>query len=238
MNPGSEKAAGRLIAALGLRSAQNEIEQFKAAMRAAGLEPPGVIEPGNLHRFSTNGKASDDAGWCKLFADLCGGVFGDHRSGLSKHWQAKTGRVMTASEREAFQRMVAESKHQAELEERKRHEAAALKAAAILEAATGDPETHPYAVKKRVPLGSLVKRGPWPQRGWDDALLVPIYGAAVTRTPTGPTFSARSPSTNLTAVGRRHRRTDAMPARLSGCCGYRDVEGAVGQPDRHPPQAV
>ena len=83
---------------------------------------------------------------------------------------------MTPAEREAFRRMVAESKRQAELEDRNLHEAAALKAAAILNAATGAPATHPYAVKKRVPLGSLVKRGPWLQRGWDDALLVPIYG--------------------------------------------------------------
>ena len=168
---------GSSLAVARLNDVAAAIEQFKAAMRAVGLEPPGVIEPGNLHRYSTNGKASDDAGWCKLFTDLRGGVFGDHRTGLSEHWQAKTDRVMTASEREAFQRMVADYKLQAELEGCKRHEAAALKAVAILEAATGDPETHPYAVKKRVPLGSLVKRGPWPQRGWEDALLVPIHGA-------------------------------------------------------------
>ena len=74
---------------------RNKIEQFKAAMQAAGLEPPDLIEPGNLHRFPSNGKWGDDAGWCKLFTDQHGGVFGDHRSGLSEHWQAKTDRVMT-----------------------------------------------------------------------------------------------------------------------------------------------
>lgn len=46
----------------------------------------------------------------------------------------------------------------------------------ILAAASGDPAQHPYAVKKAVPPGPLVKRGPWPQRGWTDALLIPIYG--------------------------------------------------------------
>ncbi len=55
-------------------------------------------------------------------------------------------------------------------------EDAAKKAVAILNAATADPATHPYALEKRVPLGALVKRGPWTQRGWNDALLVPIYG--------------------------------------------------------------
>ena len=52
----------------------------------------------------------------------------------------------------------------------------ARKRRAILEGATGDAATHPYAIKKRVPFGPLVKRGAWPQRGWTDALLVPIYG--------------------------------------------------------------
>ena len=45
------------------------IEEFKGAMRAHGLNPPEIIEPGKLHRFATNGKRHDDAGWCKLFAD-------------------------------------------------------------------------------------------------------------------------------------------------------------------------
>ena len=152
------------------------IEQFRSAIRSAGLEPPEVIEPGKLHRFASNGKRGDAAGWCKLFADLRGGVFGDHRSGLSEHWSIKPDCAMTAQERQAFRRRVAESKRQAEAEARQRHEAAAEQAAAILEGATGDAATHPYAIKKLVPFGPRVKRGAWPQRGWPDALLIPIYG--------------------------------------------------------------
>jgi len=77
------------------------------------------------------------------------------------------------------QRINAERAAQADAEQRARHDAARDQAAAILEAATGDPETHPYAatIKKGVPLGPRVKRGAWPQRGWRDALLVPIYQA-------------------------------------------------------------
>ncbi|MGH8588723.1 MAG: hypothetical protein ACREXX_05095 [Gammaproteobacteria bacterium] len=52
---------------------------------------------------------------------------------------------------------------------------AAAKARELLAKANGDPSQHPYALKKRVPLPH-VKRGPWPQRGWPDALLTPIYG--------------------------------------------------------------
>ena len=174
-----KKKSGGLDTAILLkpRCSLNNIEQFRAAIHAAGLEPPDVIEPGKLHRFSTNGKGDDDAGWCKLFPDGFGGVYGDFRAGLSEHWQAETDRLMTQAEREAFRQRCEQERRERDAEERNRHEAAALKAVAILEAATGVPETHPYAVKKRVPLGSLVKRGPWPQRRWDDALLVPIYGA-------------------------------------------------------------
>jgi hypothetical protein len=39
-------------------------EQFRSAMRAAGIDPPYIIEAdGELHRFSTNGTDSDKAGW-------------------------------------------------------------------------------------------------------------------------------------------------------------------------------
>jgi putative DNA primase/helicase len=39
------------------------IEQFRDAIRSAGLEPPDGIEAdGNLHRFPSNGKRGDDAG--------------------------------------------------------------------------------------------------------------------------------------------------------------------------------
>ena len=71
----------------------------------------------------------------------------------------------------------AESDAQSEAEERAKHEAAMLRAAEILEAATGDPATHPYplTLKKGINLGPRVKRGKWPQRGWNDALLAPIY---------------------------------------------------------------
>ena len=82
----------------------------------------------------------------------------------------------TSAEREAFRQRCEAERRAREAEEARRHAEAREKAAEILEAATGDPATHPYAIKKRIPLGPLVKRGPWPQRGWTDALLVPIYG--------------------------------------------------------------
>ena len=55
------------------------IEQFKQAMQGAGLPPPEVIHSdGAIHRFSTNGKHGDKAGWYSFHADgIPAGAFGD-----------------------------------------------------------------------------------------------------------------------------------------------------------------
>jgi putative DNA primase/helicase len=120
------------------------IQQFREAMRAAGLEPPEVIEPGKLHRFSTNGKASDNAGWCKLFSDLLGGVFGDYRTGLSEKWQAKRNKPFTRAEREAFKRQCEQAKQERQAEQDRQHAEAAKHVESLLDAAQDDPKDHPY----------------------------------------------------------------------------------------------
>jgi putative DNA primase/helicase len=154
------------------------IEQFRDAIRAAGLNPPDVIHTdGKFHRFATNGKPKDDAGWYVLFEDVSGGVFGDFRTDLRETWQAERVKSLSSAEREAFKQRCEREHQKREAEQRRRHDTATKKAAIILSAATGDPGSHPYAIEKSVPLGSLVKRGAWPQRGWKDALLIPIQGS-------------------------------------------------------------
>ena len=63
----------------------NPLEQFRGAIRSAGLNPPDMIEPdGNLHRFASNGKRSDNAGWYVFHDDgVC-----DHQI---KHIVARAG---------------------------------------------------------------------------------------------------------------------------------------------------
>ena len=51
----------------------NFTDEFKSAIREAGLTPPEVVKPRKCCRFPTNGDPRDDAGWCLLFADLQGG---------------------------------------------------------------------------------------------------------------------------------------------------------------------
>ncbi|MDD2759467.1 MAG: hypothetical protein PHH11_04140, partial [Methylomonas sp.] len=155
----------------------NAVEFFKTAIQAHGLQPPDTIHPGKMHRFpGYDKKRGDDAGWCKLFDDLRGGVFGDFSTGLDEHWQIEIERTYTAEERAAFKQRIEVERQQRQAEELRQHEAAAKLAADILAAAGGDPKQHPYAIKKAVDFGPLVKRGAWLQRGWTDALLIPVYG--------------------------------------------------------------
>lgn len=55
-----------------------------------------------------------------------------------------------------------------------KYRTARTRALAILDKANQPIEGHPYAQLKGVDLGTAIKRGKWPQKGWDDALLVPV----------------------------------------------------------------
>ncbi len=157
---------------------RNAIEQFRDAIQSAGLIPPEVIEPdGKLHRFASNGKHGDDAGWYALHGDgIPAGSFGDWRSGINQMWRADIGRNLSKEEEAADRARVSAMQTERKAEEQRRHKAAAAKATAIYGAGRRDEAAeHPYAVKKRVDLFSLVRRGAWPQRGWEDTLLIPLY---------------------------------------------------------------
>lgn len=127
------------------------INQFKTAMLDAGITPPSVIEHGKIHRFPGMDKsAGNTAGWCKLFDDGLGGVYGDYTTGLSATWQTKRETPFSQAERDAFKRQIAEAKKQREADEKARHAQAATKAAEIWQAATPDPDDFPYLVSKGI----------------------------------------------------------------------------------------
>lgn len=139
----------------------NAFAHFRAAICAAGLEPPDAIEPGKLHRFPGKGKrASNRAGWCLLFDDGLGGCFGDWSSGFSETWQAKPDKPYSRAERAAFARRVEAAKHQAEAERSARQANAANRAAAIWNTATPAPGNHPYLIRKGIqPHGARLHKG-------------------------------------------------------------------------------
>lgn len=140
------------------------VTQFSDAIKASGMEPPKVIEPGKLHRFPGVGKRqSNRAGWCRLFDDGLGGCYGDWASGFSDNWQANGGKELSYAERSAFARHVRESQKQAEAVRNAKYIDAANRALAIWRASSPAPDNHPYLLRKsiknhnaRISKGSLV----------------------------------------------------------------------------------
>ena len=64
------------------------IEGFRSEILKAGLTSPNeIIDDGRIHRFSSNGKTSDNAGWYVLFTDgIAAGAFGCWREGVNIKW--------------------------------------------------------------------------------------------------------------------------------------------------------
>lgn len=143
--------------------------QFRSAIEAAGLTPPDSIEAdGELHRFSSNGKPGDTAGWYVLHLDgLPAGVFGCWRANFTQRWPADTNRTLTRAEREQHrQRIDAAIAKRAQAEAELRSEAA-RRAEQEWRAAQPATDTHPYLLSKGVQAHGL-------RVDADGRLLVPI----------------------------------------------------------------
>jgi putative DNA primase/helicase len=81
---------------------------------------PDHIEPGRWHRFSTNGKRSDSAGWCWLFPNRQAAVFGCHRGGVSEVWTARSRDATTPAQRAALREQVLQAQAERAAEQRQR----------------------------------------------------------------------------------------------------------------------
>ena len=127
-------------------------EQFRLAMTSAGLEPPETIEgDGKIHRFATNGKRGDEAGWYCLHLDgIPAGSFGCWRSGVQSTWCAKSDQQMTPAERDAHRQRIKVIQQQRDTEQTQRQQQAAQSATDLLAQASPAQANHPYLVKKGV----------------------------------------------------------------------------------------
>lgn len=94
------------------------IHLFGQAIEAAGIAPPADIIPDDrLHRFSTNGKVSDTAGWYVLYGDeVPVGVFGCWRSGFESTWASKADCDFTPAERQLYREQVKSAQRQRDAE--------------------------------------------------------------------------------------------------------------------------
>jgi phage/plasmid primase-like uncharacterized protein len=147
----------------------NVVEQFRLAIREAGLKPPDDIEPdGQLRHFSTNGSATDKGGWCVLFdGDVPAGAFGDFRSGVDEKWRGAIGRRLTSQEKAEQKRRFQEARRRRDAKEAERRKAARGEAQAIWKSAKSAPEDHPYLKRKGVKSFGVKVQD-------DGALVIPV----------------------------------------------------------------
>lgn len=95
-------------------------QAFKLAILAALGNAPEVIEPGRLQRFATSDKRGDSAGWCKMFTDLRGGVYGCNRAGMSETWRADRDPPMTRQQRAELAKQLAHATAEREVQRRQK----------------------------------------------------------------------------------------------------------------------
>lgn len=153
----------------------NPVEQFRNAMQAAGITPPDVIRAdGALHRFSTNGKPDDDAGWYVHHDNtIPSGAFGDWRTGVNQIWRADIGRPLTPAEHKKHRFKMAVIERLREAEKVLRRKEARERASSILSQAL-PCEEHPYLTAKNIKVnGALI---------YEDRLVIPLQVDGVVHT--------------------------------------------------------
>ena len=123
-------------------------------------------EPGRMCRFPTNGR-KDAAGWCKLFLDQDGAVFGNWRDGSAFTWQReRNGPPPDAAELAEIRRRAEQIRKAAQAERDADHAQAASKAAEAWQEAA-PAQGHPYLSAKGIGPHIARERGGW--------LVVPVF---------------------------------------------------------------
>lgn len=203
------------------------VNEFRLAMMAQGLFPPEFVEPGKMHRFQSNGRQSDTAGWCKLFVDERAGIFGDFRSGLNTVWVAKDTTPLTLVQRQERSAELKRAQAYAQDELKKRWARAEVVNSDLWEQAVSITASDPVA---RYLSARGINLDSWPNAlrfhpslaYWEDGRLIgrfPGMVAAVTDVD-GQLVSIHR--TYLTTDGRKAdvktvKKLTGGSARLAGC---------------------
>jgi len=144
------------------------VDQFREAMAAAGLPPPALIVPdGKLHRFPTNGRRNDDAGWYVLHDDEPpAGAFGDWRSGTDESWRARMDRPLSPAEDQACRARIDAARRLRQVEQEEQRAGTRRSAERIWANSAPAAPDHPYLRGKQIQ--------PHGVRVYGDALVVPV----------------------------------------------------------------
>ena len=134
--------------------ASNPEQAFQGAISSAGLTPPDtIIADGKIHRFTTNGKRGDDAGWYILHLDnIPAGSFGNWREGRTESWCSIERAAQTPEQQKQYATLLKSMQNARHRAKKAEHDAAAGMAQTIWAAATpiDDAAAHGYLVKKGI----------------------------------------------------------------------------------------
>ncbi len=147
----------------------NSCDQFRAAMRDAGLSGVDHIEADEqIHRFRVEGdKPGSRNGWYVNFGNV--GAFGSWKEGVSHTFSSKDRRYMSGWERQEFQKQIRRMCEAKDKARRKSQDAAAAKCLELWNQASPACPEHGYLIKKQVKPYGLRQRG--------DVLVVPVVNA-------------------------------------------------------------
>ncbi|RLB40403.1 MAG: hypothetical protein DRH12_10075 [Deltaproteobacteria bacterium] len=143
--------------------------EIRKVMERAGLRlPDNIVLDGQIHRFPTNGRPGDKAGFYCFWDHGDGfvtGFFGDWRRGIHRAWHSKQKHELNAVQRERMEREIKEAKKAAEAE--RRRVAYQAKSKARLLWGKGEPaHSHPYIARKQIKAPGI--------RQLKNLLLVPV----------------------------------------------------------------
>lgn len=143
-------------------------DEFRQAISDAGLMPPDLIQPGMIHRFPGEGKSNGNkAGWCMLFDDANGGIYGDWSTGLEGDWHEN--REFTLEEKTVFAKEREQARKKLALERKETQSIAAQAAHELWDKANPETGLHKYLRDKNI--------NPYGIKSDGFNLLVPMYDA-------------------------------------------------------------
>lgn len=134
---------------------------FHRAIVAAGLGTSARVVPdGKLRRFHVKGDTRHAKnGWAVLFADPPAGAFGCWKRGLNVRWSGNGAAVLDPAERARIEERIRTAREQREIEDGRRRDKAAGRAASVWERARPADWDHPYLERKAVQSHGIRQSG-------------------------------------------------------------------------------
>ena len=143
------------------------ITELQTDMAAHGLDPGHIEVDEEIHRFPTNGKRGDKAGWYVCFQDPLASAYGNWRTGETFTWSSLSQERMTEPQLQAFRERMRQAHERRQHAQAEAQTETAKKARALWKKTKPVSPQHPYLSRKGLkPMKGIRQLG--------KALVVPV----------------------------------------------------------------